>query len=1061
MDLRDQLQETLGGTYALERELGGGGMSRVFVAQERRLNRKVVIKVLSMELAAGVSADRFEREIQLAASLQQANIVPILAAGETDGMPFYTMPYVEGESLRALLGKTGRLSVAMVQSVLRDVAKALSYAHDRGVVHRDIKPDNVLLSGGTAVVTDFGIAKAISAARATQDGSTLTQLGTSIGTPAYMSPEQAAGDPSVDHRADIYSLGCMAYELLTGQPPFHGKSPARTLAAHMTETPRPVGELRPDTPPALAQLVMRCLEKEPAQRPLSGLEIARAIDTMTSTGTATVPEILSVGRMGRRGVAIYAAALVVVAIIARASVIAFGLPDWVFPGALGVMLLGFPVVLFTWYVNRTMRKLATSTAPLTPGGSPAPHSTMTALAVKASPHVTWRRAWLGGAIALGAFVLLVGAFMALRSLGIGPAGTLLAAGKLSDRERLIVTEFQSPDTSLSTLVTEAVRTNLGQSRVVSIMPPVAIAAALGRMERSPGSRLDLRLAREIAAREGVKAIVDGAVRSIGGGYVVSIRLVSADSANELAAFQETANGPRELLETIDEVTRKLRGKMGESLRDVRGSPPLEQVTTPSLEALRIYAEATRAMDMGGSPIEGAERLREALRIDTAFAMAWRKLGVALSNSGLPRPRVDSALESAYRFRNRLTERERLLTEGTYYHLGPGRDRRRAIQAYDRLLALDPTESGAANNLGNILSGRREWARAESLYASQIAAGRASVTQYTNLMSVLYNSGKVDDARKLADQIKQRFPQAPIGHTAAVTFLYQSGQLDSMEQVLRGISRSPNVILRVNGFGGLANYSLLRGKLNDLQRYGKEAQAIAVTLGGTRPLPIMDSLNASFIDLMFHDDTTRATRRVDAMLATTDLSAIPFDQRPDLGIAAFYANAAEPQRARSVLAQYESQIPDSTRGRLAVSDINEIRGVIALSEGRHQEAIQLLWKADTTYDGPDGSCGICVLDDIGWAWERAGVADSAIFYWEKYLGTPYFGRQGFEGFTRPLIVKRLGELYDAKGDAPNAAKRYREFISLWERADPKLQPKVAEVRRKLSRLADVEPRKETP
>ena len=575
------------------------------------------------------------------------------------------------------------------------------------------------------------------------------------------------------------------------------------------------------------------------------------------------------------------------------------------------------------------------------------------------------------------------------------------------------------------------------------------------MERPATSRLDLKLAREIAAREGVKAIVDGAIRSIGGGYVVSVRLVSADSANELAAFQETANGPRELLGAIDDVTRKLRGKMGESLREVRGSPPLEQVTTPSLEALRIYAEATRAMDMGGSPLEGIERLREALKLDTTFAMAWRKLGVALRNSGLPSVRSDSAFETAYRFRDRLTERERLLTEGTYYHMGPGRDRRRAIQAYDRLLALDPTEVGAANNLANILSGRRELARAESLYKSIIAGGRASSTQYTNLLSVLYNSGKIDDAQKLAEEIRRRFPQSPVGQTAPLTFLYQRGQIDSMERVLREFTTSQNVIIKVNGFGGLANLALLRGKVSDLQRYGREAQTIQVSLGGQRPPPILDSLNASFIDMMFYGDTAQAIRRVDKALSTMDLRAIPFEQRPDLGFAAFYANVGQPQRARSLLAQYEAQIPDSTRRRQVEPGLNEIRGAIASAEGRHREAIQLLWKADTTYDGPDGNCAICVMDDIGWAWERAGVADSAIFYWEKYLRTPYYGRQGFEGFQRPLITKRLGELYDAKGDAVNAARNYRDFIKLWENADPKAQPKVAEVRRKLSRLSDVE------
>jgi tetratricopeptide (TPR) repeat protein len=212
---------------------------------------------------------------------------------------------------------------------------------------------------------------------------------------------------------------------------------------------------------------------------------------------------------------------------------------------------------------------------------------------------------------------------------------------------------------------------------------------------------------------------------------------------------------------------------------------------------------------------------------------------------------------------------------------------------------------------------------------------------------------------------------------------------------------------------------------------------------------------SFIDMLYYDDTTRAIRRMDAMLATMDLRTIPFDLRPDLGIAAFYADARQPQRARAVLAQYESAIPDSTLRRIRTPDLNEIRGTIASSEGRHDEAIRLLWKADTTYDGPDGNCSICILDNVGWAWERAGVADSAIFYWEKFLKTPYYGRQGFEGFQRALIVKRLGELYDAKGDATNAARNYRDFIKLWEHADPRLQPKVAEVRRKLSRLSDVE------
>ena len=416
--LRDQLQETLGTTYVLERELGGGGMSRVFVANETRLNRKVVIKVLSPELSAGVNVDRFEREIQLAASLQQANIVPIISAGDTRGLPYYTMPFVEGKSLRARLSEEGALPISTVVGVLRDVARALGYSHQRSVVHRDIKPDNVLLSGGTAVVTDFGIAKAISAARTNQESGTLTQLGTSLGTPAYMSPEQAAGDPLVDHRADIYSLGCMAYELLTGKPPFADRAPARMLAAHISENPGQLTALRADTPPALDQLVMQCLEKDPAARPQSGDEIVQRLDAILGGGMGTMAAIeapRSVVRVLGTWVAVAAA----VAIVARAAVIAIGVPGWVFPGALVVTALGLPVLLFAWYAEQARRRAAAVT-PRT-GAPPVAHGTMATLALKAGPRVTWRRAWQGGAAALGLFTAVVIGFMVLRSLGIGRA----------------------------------------------------------------------------------------------------------------------------------------------------------------------------------------------------------------------------------------------------------------------------------------------------------------------------------------------------------------------------------------------------------------------------------------------------------------------------------------------------------------------------------------------------------------------------------------------------------------------------------------------------------------
>ena len=252
-------------------------MSRIFLAEETRFHRRVVIKLLSPELAHGLSVERFEREIALAAALQQAHIVPVITAGNVAGLPWYTMPYVDGESLRARMNR-GPILFDEATRVLADTARALAYAHDHGVVHRDIKPENVLLSGGSAMVADFGIAKAVSASRTQAPGVTLTAVGMSLGTPAYMAPEQASGD-DVDARADLYAWGMIAYELLAGRHPFAGRTNAQQLiAAQIAEMPAPLLSVCPALPPRLAAVIDRTLAKRPAERPSSASEIIRALD---------------------------------------------------------------------------------------------------------------------------------------------------------------------------------------------------------------------------------------------------------------------------------------------------------------------------------------------------------------------------------------------------------------------------------------------------------------------------------------------------------------------------------------------------------------------------------------------------------------------------------------------------------------------------------------------------------------------------------------------------------------------------------------------------------------
>ena len=290
-DLAEQIQAALGTAYRIERELGGGGMSRVFVAEEIKLGRRVVVKVLPPELRAGLSIERFHQETRLAASLRHPHIVPVMAAGESaDGLVYFTMPFIQGESLEHRLEREGRLPIGDVVALVREVADALAYAHANGVVHRDVKPANVLIDGGHAVVADFGVAKALALAVVEHDRSdhltsakdpskTLTMAGGVIGTPAYMSPEQARGE-AVDARTDVYSLGCMAFEMLTGKRPF----PHYGIAAIGLRTTSPAPcDVCADLPAALDTVLARALAPVPDDRFQSTTAFAQAL------GTAALP----------------------------------------------------------------------------------------------------------------------------------------------------------------------------------------------------------------------------------------------------------------------------------------------------------------------------------------------------------------------------------------------------------------------------------------------------------------------------------------------------------------------------------------------------------------------------------------------------------------------------------------------------------------------------------------------------------------------------------------------------------------------------------------------------
>lgn len=1053
-DLLGRLQSSLGDTYRIERELGGGGMSRVFLAQEGRLERRVVIKVLPPETSVGVHADRFEREIQVAASLQHPHVVPLLTAGaasqpDKDPLLYYVMPFIDGETLATRLAREGALPVPEVTRILRDVVDALVYAHSRGVVHRDIKPANILFSGRHALVADFGVAKAVSISSGAAPG-TLTSHGVALGTPAYMAPEQAAADPNVDHRADLYAVGAVAYELLTGRTPFITATPQAMLAAHVTATPDPVSLHRPAIPAELAALVMRCLEKHPADRWQSAGELLARLESLstpsdgsTPAATTPVPAVrtsaeLAVRRAHPLRVAgLFALAAIAVTGAAYLATRAFGLPDWVWIVALGCMLAGLPVMLYTGLVERKRARLrATGTLRFDP--EPI-HQQL----------FTWRRAMLGGGLALGALALLTGGYAASRALGIGPASTLLSSGALSGGDQLVLADFtaRNADSSLAETVTEALRVDLGQSSAIRLMDARAVSTTLERMGRAPGSSLDRATAREVALREGVKALVVGEISGLPEGYVLTAQIIRADSGTTLVPVRTTAASDAELIPAVNRLSAELRERIGESLGAIRGTEPLEQVTTASLPALQLYSRGVRRSNEGAHD-DARDLLQRAVGIDSSFAMAWRKLASVYSNIGLRSEQRAAALV-AFRHRDRLPPLERFLTEGSYYS-AEGQDDS-AIAAYRAALELSPTDLTAGNNLGLGLNSRGEYAEAER-HLRAVSAANEVMSPRVNLIFALIAQGSWLAADSVAEDSWNRFPGHPNAvimpmdiaiaqknFVAAESVLAASPALELMEGTSSAGDFLEDVQARLHWITGRlrdARSSFARQQRQYLEQDQREFAAAASLE------PVMEMI-------LVRGDLDGARRELARALAGREWRDLPASQYPESELAEIYMLLAQPGDIRRVRRMWESDNPVRSQDPEDVSiwDAREAAGA-----GQWREAARLVSPVVA-----EERCSPCGSFWTAYLWDRAGQLDSAAHYYRRGVDRPLMFLGGEAEYFYAIALRRLGEMAESSGDRAGALDYYGRFAELWRGADPDLQPQVTAVRERMAVLT-AEPRR---
>lgn len=745
------------------------------------------------------------------------------------------------------------------------------------------------------------------------------------------------------------------------------------------------------------------------------------------------------------------------------------LPDWVPGFAVVLFVVGLPIVLATAFVQEGLpgqRFNNTPPAPEISDPTLLPDFDVTAAAyatsgeqatsqAAASPAqspfghwlLTWKRAVLGGVVAFLLLGLTVAGYMGLRNAGIGPAGTLVAKGALDAREPILIAAFEMPggDSLLAATVTEAFRVDFEQSTVLSVIDHAYTRDALTRMGRPVDTRLDFALARELAEREGIKAVLGGEIRPAGGSFMVTIRLEAVEGGATLASFRETAADSTQILPTVDLLSKKMRNRIGESLRSIRANAPLAAVTTPSLPALRKYTQAVHAGEVVSDNELAIILLRDALALDTTFAMAWRKLAVTLGNSGAARAEMVHAATRAYELRDRLTERERLLA-GAYYHSHVSGDAHAAVAAYRTMLQTWPDDHVALNNIATVYSLLGQHEQAVLSLQHRLAIDSTATSPYVNLIGQLTVLERWDDLDLVIERARARFERAPNIETAiASTALAREDYAAVREAILELRSAAVSAAgARAIADGFDAALHATTGSATEAERlfneFGRAEERRGVSGGDWRGV-----LMAASIDLAMRRDPERAIERLDRAQRELPLDALPPLDRPYLFLATTFARAGEPARARAMITAWENAAPPSLRGIDRYEEI-DARAWLRLSEGDVEGALN----------------GVRQLDDIAWctlcrnllrasAFDAASRPDSAIAAYERVIAT----YRGYEAVLAAIEIagvhERLAELYEATGDRDNAIRHAARFTELWQNADADLQPRVRAKRDLIARL----------